>query len=130
VLRLQHAITNPQMPPERRASRSARAWNRPVSKSFIVGFIAGSAIALFIVFYDGPLDTAARAQRLLGLLETAICETQPPLDNWRYKLAHTPQGPTEATLSRHEPRASAIRRREQAIGQALLDRSALVRLSP
>jgi hypothetical protein len=37
----------------RMASRFNQAWNRPVSKSFIVGLIAGSAIALFILSMMG-----------------------------------------------------------------------------
>jgi hypothetical protein len=45
---------DPQTPLERLASHFAQAWNRPVSKeSFIVGLIAGSAIALFILFMIG-----------------------------------------------------------------------------
>jgi hypothetical protein len=44
---------DPQTPPERLASRFARAWNRPVSNSFIIGLIAGSAIALFILAMMG-----------------------------------------------------------------------------
>jgi hypothetical protein len=33
----------------RLASRFDQAWNRPVSKSFVVGLIAGSAMALFFL---------------------------------------------------------------------------------
>jgi hypothetical protein len=44
---------DPQTPPEGLAPRFARVWNRPVSKSFIVGLIAGSAIALFILSVMG-----------------------------------------------------------------------------
>jgi hypothetical protein len=43
----------PQTPPERLASRFAQMWNRPVSKSLIVGLIIGSAIALFILSMMG-----------------------------------------------------------------------------
>jgi hypothetical protein len=49
----QYRSDDPQTPPERLASRFAQAWNRPVSKSFIVGLIAGSAIALFILSMMG-----------------------------------------------------------------------------
>jgi hypothetical protein len=46
---------DPQTPLERLASRFAQAWNRPVSKSFIVGLIVGSAIALFILSMMGRI---------------------------------------------------------------------------
>jgi hypothetical protein len=37
----------------RLASRFDQAWNRPVSKTFIVGLIAGSVIALIIICMVG-----------------------------------------------------------------------------
>jgi hypothetical protein len=48
----QYRSDDPQTPPKRLA-RFDQAWNRPVSKSFIVGLIAGSAIALFILSMVG-----------------------------------------------------------------------------
>src|SRR5580704_2638379 len=64
---------DPQTPPERLASRFSQAWNRPVSKSFIVGLIAGSVIALFILSMLGRRHSGARQ----GCLPSAHDEDGP-----------------------------------------------------
>jgi hypothetical protein len=49
----QYRPDDTQTPPKRLAARCTQAWNRPISKSFTIGLIAGSAIALFILTMMG-----------------------------------------------------------------------------